>query len=84
MFSFWDEPLSNLDARLRLSMRNEIRHSRQTRITTFYVTHDQSEALSMADHIAILNQGRIEQIGTPGELYCKPNNPFTADFMGED
>lgn len=79
-----DEPLSNLDARLRLSMRNEIRRIHaQTRITTFYVTHDQSEALSMADHIAILNQGKIEQIGTPAELYCKPDSPFAADFMGE-
>ena len=79
-----DEPLSNLDARLRLSMRNEIRriHS-QTGITTFYVTHDQSEALSMADHIAILNHGEVEQAGKPAELYCKPNSPFTADFMGE-
>jgi ABC-type sugar transport system ATPase subunit len=77
-----DEPLSNLDARLRLSMRNEIRRIHaQTRITTFYVTHDQSEALSMADHIAILNQGKVEQIGPPSDAVLQTEQSLCADFM---
>lgn len=81
---FLDEPLSNLDARLRLEMRDEIRriHS-QTRITTVYVTHDQKEALSLADRIAVLRQGEIAQMGTPEELYTSPVDRFVADFMGD-
>jgi iron(III) transport system ATP-binding protein len=79
-----DEPLSNLDARLRLEMRDEIRriHS-QTRITTVYVTHDQKEALSLADQIAVLNQGCLEQLGKPADVYRRPANRFVADFIGE-
>lgn len=79
-----DEPLSNLDARLRLEMRDEIRRIHdQTRITTLYVTHDQKEALSMADRMAVLRDGRIEQIGAPRTIYRQPANPFVADFIGE-
>lgn len=79
-----DEPLSNLDARLRLEMRDEIRRiHRETRITTIYVTHDQKEALSMADRIAVLRDGLVEQVGTPRELYRHPGNRFVAEFMGE-
>jgi iron(III) transport system ATP-binding protein len=79
-----DEPLSNLDARLRLELREEIRriHDR-ARITTVYVTHDQKEALSMADRIAVLHAGRIEQVGEPRSVYRAPANRFVADFMGE-
>src|ERR1043166_105443 len=78
------EPLSNLDARLRLEMREEIRriHAR-TRITTIYVTHDQKEALSMADRLAVLREGRIEQIGDPRAVYRAPAKRFVADFIGE-
>jgi iron(III) transport system ATP-binding protein len=79
-----DEPLSNLDARLRLELRGELqRIHRETRTTCLYVTHDQEEALSLADRIAVMNRGRIEQIGTPRELYEHPANAFTARFMGE-
>jgi len=79
-----DEPLSNLDAKLRLETREEIRRiQKELRITTIYVTHDQSEALSMADRIAIMNEGRIEQIGTPREIYNNPANKFVAGFIGE-
>jgi len=79
-----DEPLSNLDAKLRLEMRGEIKRiQRELGITSIYVTHDQEEALSMADRMAIMNFGRIEQIGTPMELYNKPGNKFVAGFMGE-
>jgi len=79
-----DEPLSNLDARLRLELREELqRIHRETRTTCLYVTHDQEEALSLADRIAVMNQGRIEQIGTPSEIYEHPVNEFTARFMGE-
>jgi hypothetical protein len=78
------EPLSNLDAKLRLEMREEIRRIHdQTKITTLYVTHDQKESLSLADRIAVLNAGIIEQIGAPRELYRSPANQFVADFMGE-
>ncbi|MCU1376780.1 MAG: potA 2 [Actinomycetia bacterium] len=79
-----DEPLSNLDAKLRLEMREEIRriHS-ETRITTVYVTHDQKEALSLADRMAILKDGVVEQIGNPREIYRSPDNKFVADFIGE-
>ncbi len=79
-----DEPLSNLDAKLRLEMREEIRriHDR-TRITTIYVTHDQKEALSLADRTAVMREGRIEQIGSPREVYRAPANRFVAEFIGE-
>ncbi len=79
-----DEPLSNLDAKLRLEMRDEIRriHDR-TRITTIYVTHDQKEALSLASRMAILRDGRVEQIGDPRAVYREPANRFVADFIGE-
>jgi len=79
-----DEPLSNLDARLRLELRGELlRIHRETRTTCLYVTHDQEEALSLADRLAVMNQGRIEQTGAPRELYEHPTNEFTARFMGE-
>lgn len=79
-----DEPLSNLDARLRLEMRDEIRRIHdETRITTIYVTHDQKEALSMADRMAVLRDGVIEQIGPPRVVYRQPANRFVADFIGE-
>lgn len=79
-----DEPLSNLDARLRLEMRSEIRALiKDLGHTAVYVTHDQKEALAMADRCAILRDGQIEQVGTPKELYCHPANRFTAEFLGE-
>ena len=79
-----DEPLSNLDAKLRLEMRQEIKriHS-EANITTIYVTHDQSEALSLADRMAVMKEGKIIQIGTPREIYQHPVNRFVADFIGE-
>lgn len=79
-----DEPLSNLDARLRLEMRDEIRRiHEQTRLTTLYVTHDQKEALSMADRMAVLRDGVIEQLGKPRDVYRSPASRFVADFIGE-
>src|SRR3954471_7539736 len=79
-----DEPLSNLDARLRLEMRTEIRRiCRSAGLTAIYVTHDQKEALSIADRMAVLNKGKIEQIGRPQDLYLRPGNLFVAGFMGE-
>ena len=79
-----DEPLSNLDAQLRLELRDEIRRIHdQTRITTLYVTHDQKEALSMADRLAVLREGVIEQVGEPREIYRRPATRFVADFVGE-
>ena len=79
-----DEPLSNLDAKLRLEMREEIRRIHEkTRITTIYVTHDQKEALSLAQRLAVLRQGRIEQVGDPRAVYRTPSNRFVADFIGE-
>ncbi|WP_432052119.1 ABC transporter ATP-binding protein [Streptomyces xiamenensis] len=78
-----DEPLSNLDAQLRGAMRDEIRRIHQeTRITTVFVTHDQREALSMADRVAVMNAGRIEQLGTPEDVYERPSGRFTAEFVG--
>src|SRR5438093_1376609 len=79
-----DEPLSNLDAKLRLEMREEIRriHS-QTRITTIYVTHDQKEALSLADRLAVMREGVIEQLADPRTVYRAPANRFVADFISE-
>ena len=79
-----DEPLSNLDARLRMELRAELlRIHRETRTTCLYVTHDQEEALSLADRLAVMHQGRIEQIGPPREIYERPVNEFVARFMGE-
>ena len=78
-----DEPLSNLDAKLRVEVRSELRQIQQHfGITTIYVTHDQDEALSMSDIIAVMRQGRIEQVGTPWEIYFRPVNRFVADFVG--
>lgn len=80
----FDEPLSNLDAQLRIQMRNEIRQLVKSSGTTgIYVTHDQKEALSMADRIAVMNTGIIEQIGTVDEIYYQPKNIWTAEFIGE-
>jgi multiple sugar transport system ATP-binding protein len=79
----FDEPLSNLDAKLRVSMRSEIKSLHQRlKTTTVYVTHDQIEALTMADRIVVLRDGAIEQIGTPLELYDSPGNVFVAEFIG--
>ncbi len=79
-----DEPLSNLDAKLRLEMRSEIRRiCKQVGLTAIYVTHDQKEALSIADRIAVLSEGRVEQVGTPKALYAQPRSRFVADFLGE-
>ena len=79
-----DEPLSNLDARLRLHMRDELRALvKRSGVTAVYVTHDQKEALSMADRVAVMNAGHIVQVGTPTELYDRPSTRFVADFLGE-
>ena len=78
-----DEPLSNLDAKLRASMRVQIKHlQRQLKVTTVYVTHDQIEAMTLADRIVIMNQGAIQQIGTPDQIYSDPANVFVAGFIG--
>ena len=78
-----DEPLSNLDAKLRELMRFELKRlQRELRITTVYVTHDQSEALALSHQIAVMNAGRIQQIGTPREIYERPQTQFVADFVG--
>jgi iron(III) transport system ATP-binding protein len=80
----FDEPLSNLDARLRRQMREEIRELQQRLgLTVVYVTHDQQEAMAVSDRIIVMNAGRIEQQGTPRELYERPATPFLAHFMGE-
>ena len=79
----FDEPLSNLDAKLRVQMRTEIKAlQRRLRTTTVYVTHDQVEAMSMADRIVVMNDGNVEQIGTPLEVYDDPANLFVAGFIG--
>src|SRR5437899_832380 len=79
----FDEPLSNLDAKLRVAMRTEIKALHQRlKTTTVYVTHDQIEAMTMADRIAVMNEGRIEQLGEPLELYDRPANLFVAQFIG--
>jgi iron(III) transport system ATP-binding protein len=79
-----DEPLSNLDAKLRLEMRTEIRRiCKEAGLTSLYVTHDQKEALSMADRLAVLRSGRIEQCGAPRDVYARPGNRFVAGFIGE-
>src|SRR3989441_5310846 len=78
-----DEPLSALDAKIRLRLRGEIRRIQQDLgITTLYVTHDQEEALSIADRIAVMRKGRIEQVGRPEEIYARPRTDFVADFIG--
>ena len=78
-----DEPLSNLDAKLRVQMRTVIKKlQRRLGITTIYVTHDQEEALAISDRIAVMKDGNIMQIGTPNEIYAKPQNPFVAGFIG--
>ncbi|MDI6870581.1 MAG: ABC transporter ATP-binding protein [Bacillota bacterium] len=79
----FDEPLSNLDAKLRLEMRLEIRRLQQeVGITSIFVTHDQEEAITISDKIAVMNFGRIEQTGTPMEIFSRPATPFVADFVG--
>jgi len=79
----FDEPLSNLDAKLRVQMRTEIKRVHQkVRTTTIYVTHDQVEAMTLADRVVVMNGGRIEQIGTPQELYHNPKTRFVAGFIG--
>lgn len=78
-----DEPLSNLDAKLRTVMRAELKHlQKELATTTIYVTHDQVEAMTLADRIVILNDARIQQVGTPAEIYAKPANTFVASFIG--
>jgi multiple sugar transport system ATP-binding protein len=78
-----DEPLSNLDAKLRVKMRAELKKlQRQLGVTTIYVTHDQVEAMTMGDRIAVINAGQLQQVGTPEEVYNKPANTFVAGFIG--
>jgi multiple sugar transport system ATP-binding protein len=78
-----DEPLSNLDASLRISMRAEIKHLHTAMQTTFvYVTHDQAEALTLADRIVVMNEGVVQQTGTPDDIYERPRNTFVASFLG--
>jgi multiple sugar transport system ATP-binding protein len=79
----FDEPLSNLDAKLRVAMRTEIKELHQRlKTTTVYVTHDQIEAMTLADRIVVMHDGRVEQIGAPLELYDRPQNLFVAGFIG--
>src|SRR6476660_6802532 len=79
----FDEPLSNLDAKLRVQMRAEIKELHQRlRTTTIYVTHDQVEAMTMADRIVVMHDGVVEQTGSPLELYDRPENVFVAGFIG--
>ena len=79
-----DEPLSNLDAKLRVQMRVEIRRLQQRLgITSVYVTHDQAEAMTLSDRIVVMNNGRVEQVGAPQEIYQKPASVFVADFIGK-
>jgi ABC-type Fe3+/spermidine/putrescine transport system ATPase subunit len=78
-----DEPLSNLDAKLRVEMRAEIRQlQQQLKITAIYVTHDQEEALAISDRIAVMQNGRLEQVGSPESIYRTPATAFVAEFMG--
>jgi multiple sugar transport system ATP-binding protein len=78
-----DEPLSNLDAKLRLTMRAQLKHiQRELETTTVYVTHDQIEAMTLADRVAVMNKGKIQQLGTPDEVYNNPNHIFVAGFIG--
>ncbi|AKG39312.1 MAG: ABC transporter ATP-binding protein [Infirmifilum sp.] len=79
-----DEPLSNLDAKIRINVRTEIRKlQKKLNITSIYVTHDQEEALVLSDRIVVMNHGRVEQIGTPFEIYYHPKTLFVADFVGQ-
>jgi len=78
-----DEPLSNLDAKLRSSMRVQLKHlQKRLQVTTVYVTHDQVEAMTLADRVVVMNQGKIQQIGAPHEIYHDPSNTFVAGFIG--
>ncbi|MFX6759494.1 spermidine/putrescine ABC transporter ATP-binding protein, partial [Acinetobacter baumannii] len=78
-----DEPLSALDAKVRVQLRDEIRRIQlRLGITTLFVTHDQEEALAVSDRIAVMNAGRIEQVGTPEELYLRPASAYVAGFVG--
>src|SRR5206468_9427397 len=78
-----DEPLSNLDAKLRVHTRAELKGlQQQLGVTTVFVTHDQAEAMTMADRIAVMNLGRLQQVGTPDDVYDRPANLFVAQFMG--
>jgi multiple sugar transport system ATP-binding protein len=78
-----DEPLSNLDAKLRLTMRALLKHiQRELQTTTIYVTHDQIEAMTLADRVAVMNKGKIQQLGTPDDIYNNPNHVFVAGFIG--
>jgi|AntAceMinimDraft_1070359.scaffolds.fasta_scaffold02810_6 multiple sugar transport system ATP-binding protein len=78
-----DEPLSNLDAKLRVSTRQQIKNlSHELKITTIYVTHDQIEAMTLADRVVVMNEGSIQQVGTPAEIYDRPTNMFVASFIG--
>jgi iron(III) transport system ATP-binding protein len=79
-----DEPLSALDARVRVHLRDEIKAlQRKLGVTTIMVTHDQEEALAMADRVVVMNRGRVEQVGSPAEIYSQPRTAFVADFVGE-
>ena len=79
----FDEPLSNLDAKLRNQMRLEIKRlQRQMGVTSIFVTHDQTEAMTLGDRIVVINNGVVEQVGTPKEIYSKPNTKFVAEFIG--
>jgi iron(III) transport system ATP-binding protein len=78
-----DEPFSNLDAKLRKTMRLQVRKLQQRlRLTTVFVTHDQQEALSLSDVVAVINEGKVEQVGSPAEVYQQPRSEFVADFIG--
>jgi ABC-type Fe3+/spermidine/putrescine transport system ATPase subunit len=78
-----DEPLSNLDAKLRLGIRSELKRIQQDLgVTTVYVTHDQAEALSLSDTVAVMNRGRLIQVGSPQDIYFHPADAFVADFVG--
>lgn len=80
-----DEPLSALDLKLRQHMRSELRDiQKKTGVTFIYITHDQGEAMTMSDRVAVMNEGRIEQLGTPKDIYDSPSTPFTASFVGEN
>ncbi len=79
----FDEPLSNLDAKLRVETREHIRRiQRELGLTSIYVTHDQAEAMAISDRVVVMNQGRIQQVGTPQDVYLRPENAFVADFIG--
>src|SRR5699024_6631500 len=80
----FDEPLSNLDSKLRQYMRTEIRNlQRRLGITSIYVTHDQEEAMAISDQIVILNEGKVQQVGSPLDIYLNPVNSFVANFIGD-